>query len=254
MLRTGAASSGIIESPYLGTLALTGGFDGMIRAVAPGGEPLGRGGYSIGQIRVTGGDLLGTLTADAIRSLSVRDGDIGAVIDVDGALNMLTVSGSAGGNMLAGSSLTVGGNLNSARVSGELTGVWDIGGNIRAIRHGGTADDWTLQTPAATQVIIGSLQLGDVANLTMTGLANIRTLRSGAIAAGSIEANSIRSLVGQGDLLADLTLTGEDLGAARVLSLARIAGNVTDATWTLTGEVGIVRIAGDQTGFNIIAA
>jgi len=251
-VRTEAAGSGLIEAPSITNVTFTGGFDGDIRA--EGNIAAQRGDYNIGTLRVTGGNLLGTVTADSIRTLQVRDGDVGAVVTVNGNLGTFRLSGATGGNMLTGSGLTVTGNLNLAQVSGHLTGVWDLQGPVNNIRHTGTADEWTLQTPANERTSVRSLQLGEIDQMALTGLANIRTFRSRAIADGTLGANSIGTLTCDGQLLADLTLAGNELNESHVLNNARIRGDITNATWQLTGTVGTISLDGHANGFGLIAS
>lgn len=242
-LQTASASSGLIVAPHITSAMFFGGWNGTIRSEGdPGQFQLRANAYNIQQMRVAGGNLLGEVIADSIRTLKVQDGNVGADITVDGNFNSFDVNGANGGSMLAGSSLTVTGAMNTARVASVLTGVWDLQGNVRNIRHGGVVDDWTLQTPAGEQTVIRSLQLGEVQQMAMTGLANVGNFRAVGVAAGDIAANSMSRLQTSGDFLADLTLQGDDMNGSDVLGGARIGGQAGDATWELTGSVGTAQI------------
>ncbi len=254
-LRTGAASSGLIESPCISAATFNGGFNGTIRAAGSINEfQLYRGIYNIGQLHVMNGNLLGVVTADSINMLRVSNGDIGADITVNGDFKTLRINSRDGGDMLAGSSLDVGGNLNSTSVTGDLAGLWAIDGDIGTIRVSGQVNGLTLQTPDALQTEIKSMRFGDVQDMTMTGLANVGSFQGESVAAVSIGANSITKLNIRGNMLADLILAGNELDDDDVLTNARVRGDVTDATWQLTGTVGRICLDGDISGFVLIAS
>ncbi len=254
-LQTGAASSGTIDAPLLSRISLTGGFNGVIHAVGGAEEfDLLARQQNIGRLDVSGGDLLGTVEATSINSLSVRDGHLGADVTVYGDLRSLSVSGRDTAGLLDTSSLTVAGNLGSARIDGDLTGLWDIGGDVLFIRQSGTVNAWTLQMDDAAVSTVRSLYLGDVQQMAMTGLADVQSFRSDAFADGSLEANSINGLYSTGDFLADVTLQGNALDGDDVLGQAYVRGAVTDATWQLTGSVGNVCLYGNTSGLTLVAS
>jgi hypothetical protein len=112
-------------------------------------------------------------------------------------------------------------------------------------------DGLTLATSEAAPTAVKALQFGNVQDLSLTGLANIARFQARSVAAGTLEANSVTKLNVTGDMLADLSLAGEQLNGADVLGLASVRGGVTGATWVLTGTAGRIQLGGDATGFTM---
>ena len=250
-LQTHAASSGVLEAPRIDHATLRGGFDGVVRALGGAEEFEGlRGRDNIGHLRVVGGDLLGTVTADSAGRISAWGGDLGADVTIDGRLVSLRVTPrrGTGGNVLAGTEVAVTGLLRAAYVAGDLAGTWSLGGDLRSLRQNGTVTDWTLQTPGDRQTDVRALRLGEVQQLTLGGQANIGSLHARRVAAGTIGVNSIRRLVCPGDFQADLTLAGAGLDGSYVLRHARVSGGVDGVTWQLAGSVGWVSLYGSADG------
>jgi hypothetical protein len=154
--------------------------------------------------------------------------------------------------------------LGSARIAGATGGAaWDITGDVGTIAIAGDTDGWTLDLHSS----LGTLTLGSVANVSVSVDGQIGTVNATRWDGGTLEAASVQSLcvsgrtgnprwgtVGvAGDFTAALTLSGVQDPAARwpvrTLGSARIAGGPGATTWSITGDVGAIAIAGNVDGW-----
>ena len=201
----------------------------------------------IGQIKATQW-LEGTIKVDAIKSLKMK-GDRNNALEGDFHADLL----------LAGSSdVDVEQALGSAKIAGSVDGsLWDIDGDTGKIDIKIAVPLWTLNVNGDLKSL--KLKEVDVAETIVNG--HIGKVEVTHWSAGSLTANSIKSLKAKGDrrnditgdFNVDLTLMSnpDDPTIKHTLGSAKIAGELDDAVWSITGDVHNVRIDGQVDGWTL---
>ena len=123
-----------------------------------------------------------------------------------------------------------------------------IGGSIASIQLAGDNGGTTLSIGAGKSV--ASLNLGQVADLTITSVPKIAMLRTTSWSVNSgtdlVTAPSITTLISTGDFGAALNLTG----GGRELGAATIRGVLDAGPWTLLGSAGQIIAASVESGWS----
>ncbi len=152
------------------------------------------------------------------------------------------------GDVTGTSSLTFGSHLGLFRVASAAQGasvsamlidkiiaLGDFGADVTLAAESGTTG-YSLKT----MLVLGSMPGVDITASGRVGVINAR-----GWSGGSLSARDLTVLTMKGDLNADLTLNALDASDQRfVLNRAVVTGDVTDATWTVTGPVGTVVVTG----------
>jgi hypothetical protein len=193
----------------------------------------------IGLVRLTGTD-----PAKSTLSIAVKTAPSG-----DGRVGINRIQGSGLKSISAAASNLVG--------TVDLTGL--LGGlTIHDVKAGATVH--ALGSSSQKTTISAHVVVDNVAfNLG----SSIASFKAAAVGKSTIIVPSMRSLSVKGDARykpapirgdfnADLTLTG-DPTQSKSLSSATIAGNVSAATWNVTGDVGSMTVSGTVTGLNLTA-
>lgn len=242
------SEAGVIENLYLGDL-----YDHAM-IVLPGEADRGIS-MRLGKL----GENVDLLTGSSIRNLSATAWASGSL--TASAVGMLNITGDrrtdTAGGFGANVTLTDADGdtvLGNARIDGAVTNAaWNLAGAAGMIAVGDAAG-WTLDAD------------GHEVRMIRAGLVSDSSIVAGAIGGvqatswvgGQIEAGSIGMLQTRGDRRAgiegdfsvDLTLT--DAAAGDVLRSARIAGEINDSSWLLSGGAGMIA-AGDTSAFVVEA-
>ena len=207
------------------------------------------------------------LTAPAgLRTIRVGEW-LGGTIQANWISTLITrASTIAGASGDFGADITLSGpgprdrTLRYARIGGDLNdATWDITGDVSTIFISGSVDGWTLGVHSQVRL----LRLGDVAGADITVEGQIGTLAARRFAAGSVHADSIRTLTTTGDRRngipgdfgADITLDGLLLDEGYpTLRYARIAGTVTGGTWSIEGDARTIRVNQSSPDWNVAVA
>jgi hypothetical protein len=205
-------------------------------------------GHALRSMRIMGaasGDW--TLSADvySMRVGSTTDtwslastGDVNVLVcenDLNGlasanAFNVIRVMGDMPGDLTTTGVNAQGYSVKLLTVAGSASGTWTLGDEARALKAATTTADWRLQSDA---YIMSMMTSGDM---------------NGAVQAGAI--NIIRA---QGDMAADVTLTGNN--APGGLSLrSGMADGVVSGTWDITGMAHLIRFGNQANGWSLNAS
>jgi hypothetical protein len=123
-------------------------------------------------------------------------------------------------------SAVIGGNVGPAS--------WNVANRAGVITVKGAVNGWGLDVAGS----IKSLNLGDVADAGVSAGASVGSVRARKWDAGQLVAGSIGSLTVNGNLGADVTLTGAGVAAGKpVLSTATVSGTVRGSTISVAGPV-----------------
>jgi len=223
-------------------------------------------GVSLGYLRATRVGAADLAASGGLRTIRVGEwlgGTIQAPWLGSLATSRSTITG-ASGDFAA--DITLGGpgpngrTLRYARIAGNLAGAtWDVTGDVSTLVVSGSVDGWSL----AVHSEVRSLRLGDVAAADIVVEGPIGTLAARRFVAGSIQADSIRTLrtTGDrragfaGDFGADLTLDAALLDDGQpALRYARIAGSVTGGTWTIQGDARTLYVNASLAAWNVAVA
>ena len=205
-------------------------------------------GHALRSMRIMGaasGDW--TLSADvySMRVGSTTDtwslastGDVNVLVcenDLNGlasanAFSVVRVMGDMPGDLTTTGVNAQGYSVKLLTVAGSASGTWTLGDEARALKAATTTADWRLQSDA---YIMSMMTSGDM---------------NGAVQAGAI--NIIRA---QGDMAADVTLTGNN--APGGLSLrSGMADGVVSGTWDITGMAHLIRFGNQANGWSLNAS
>jgi hypothetical protein len=143
--------------------------------------------------------------------------------------------------------------MTSATIGGNLSGTWDITGNVGTITaNKGTVDAWGLTVQSGK---LGSASLGIVTDASVAVAQGISILTAKGWATGSITADSLQTLSIAGDFDAGLTLAGTgNPVVVNVLNKATITGKLganSAVAWDITGNVGDIVIKGTVDQFTL---
>ena len=195
---------------------------------------------------------LGKLTArgrkpNPRKGLAGSDGDFGAAVD-------LTGQHIPGGKAVLGSAKVAGGVADAA---------WHVPGAAGAVAIRGDVANWT-----ATIGECKALTLGNVADATVTVQDALGAVKAVRWAAGTLTADSIKSLtvtgakgnVGKGipavpgDFGADLNVSGENVTKGAALGSAKIAADLTSGSWAVDGDMGKLTVGRWVLGTDVLAS
>ena len=204
--------------------------------------------------------LLGTLTsltAISVTGSSITANRFGTIKSTGSA-----AAGNAGNftNDTLVSLATTGTVVLSARIAGELSGIWDVGGNVGTVTAGSTGDSsssWTLGPAAGANVHNGGL-LDNIASLSLGQVSELNITASGALAA--LTAVSINSAFGSN---LPSVIQAASVGTFQITGSTALGdvGDVSNLTLTLTGNaggstalaLGMLSVAGDLSSADITA-
>jgi len=213
----------------------------------------------VGRIDTRAGGIVGCLAARSFGEVFAR-GTVRAKITAvggDSVACVLRKLDALGG--LRNTTMSLGGDVGrvfargvTSNVTADWTapgaaGRWYALGHVDGLSIGGDGAPTSLRVFAA----------GDVADATLLVEGPIGTVQATRWQAGSIAAHTLKLLTTRGDrrndldgdFQADLTLSG--VGATRnTLGNVRIAGELSNAQWAITGDVGSIR-AGDATEWTL---
>ena len=217
----GSSLTGSLSAATLTTFMTKGQFSGTLTLTGENAKGVSLGAFSAGNvldgaIHAAGGIntikatewLAGTLAAGSISSLTTAgDKTHGIAGDFDAGLVIL-------------------GSVGTAKIAGQLSGDWTVGGNVTSITSKDIVASW----------------FGFV-----TG--NVGTLNGGSSLAGSLSAATLTALMTTGQFSGTLTLTGEN---AKGVSLGALqAGDATDGSIHAAGGISTIKasewLAGDLT-------
>jgi len=142
---------------------------------------------------------------------------------------------------------TIAGSLKSD--NSDASGLdWNLVGQTGAVTIGGDVDALTLGDGAGGLSALTKLSLGNVLSATVTVGGDVPSVSAKSWLAGSITAQSLASLVVNGNFGADLSLVLPPGSPATksALGSASIAGNLIGGNWDVTGKTGGITIKGFQ--------
>lgn len=223
----GAWYTGVDQDGDIYTVKLTGG--GQFSVVLHDPDSDGKG--PISQIVVQNTDPLRSRLAISVQK----------AVGGDGIVTIGLIQGSGLRSIMARSSDLVGAGIILSGPLGSLS-IHDVADSTD-ITAGGIASERSKITANAigadTQISLGS---------------SISSFVAEVVGDGSIMAPSIGKLAVRGDFLADLRLTGTgDSSKPTSLNWASIGGSITDAVWSILGNVGFLTVKGAVTNWKLNA-
>jgi hypothetical protein len=127
--------------------------------------------------------------------------------------------------------------VGTASIAGELSGTWDLGGNVGTVTAGSTGDGssmWTLGPAPGANVHNGGL-LNNIASLTLGQVSALSITANGTLVA--LTAVSINSAFGSN---LPSTIQAASVGTFKITGSAALGdvGDASNLTLTLTGNAG----------------
>jgi hypothetical protein len=185
---------------------------------------------SINSIRLTGGSILGKVTAKSIGTVSITNGDIigDGLSATDGGIKSVTVKGTLNadvnatgdidalnitGSAAAGHTITIGGNLKQAKITGNLDADLLTGRSIKSLNVGGN-----LTGSVNAETSLDALTVtGDISGTVRAG-GGIPKLTAGSLTGATISsAWNIGDVKVTGHMTNAFLLAGYDAGADGVV-------------------------------------
>lgn len=161
------------------------------------------------------------ITADKFGTITITGDVNGSNANLPGALN----PGNFGATLVSTTS-SDGMVLSSAKIAGDLSGIWDLRGSVGKV-SAKTSSAWTLGTEPSSIASNGGL-LGNVASVTIGNATNFRLNSSGAVANLSFTQ------------LAGATLTANSFGTIKIIGNLATGdlGKLSGCVITAKGNVG----------------